>query len=79
MHDDDALDLLVKKIGSDKIVMGSDYPFPLGEVSGSAKGVYPGCHIDSVDSLTSVEKRNIFADNALRLLGLKMEDYSRQT
>ena len=27
-HDEDALELLVKKIGIDKIVLGSDYPFP---------------------------------------------------
>ena len=27
-HDEDALEFLIKKIGIDKIVLGSDYPFP---------------------------------------------------
>ena len=32
VHDDEALRLLNNIIGTDKIVMGTDYPFPLGEV-----------------------------------------------
>ena len=32
MHDEDILKLLIKKIGREKICLGSDYPFPLGEV-----------------------------------------------
>lgn len=32
VHDEDILKLLVKRIGADKIILGSDYPFPLGEV-----------------------------------------------
>ena len=57
--------------------MGSDYPFPLGEVTGSAPGVYPGVHLDNVGFLSPVEKRNIFAGNALDLLSLKLADYAR--
>jgi aminocarboxymuconate-semialdehyde decarboxylase len=30
VHDPDLLEFLCKKIGSNRIVMGSDYPFPLG-------------------------------------------------
>jgi len=78
VHDDSALRLLVDKIGKDKIVMGSDYPFPLGEVTGSAEGVYPGVHVDEADFLTEAEKNSICATNALELLGLKEEDYCRQ-
>jgi aminocarboxymuconate-semialdehyde decarboxylase len=77
VHDDDALQCLVKVIGADKIVMGSDYPFPLGEVTGSAPGVYPGVHVDNVDFLSAAEKRNIFSANALDLLSLKLADYAR--
>jgi len=31
VHDEDALELLIKKFGQDKVVLGSDYPFILGE------------------------------------------------
>jgi aminocarboxymuconate-semialdehyde decarboxylase len=32
VHDADLLEYMCKKIGPDRVVMGSDYPFPLGEV-----------------------------------------------
>jgi aminocarboxymuconate-semialdehyde decarboxylase len=31
VHDEKALDFIVDVMGGDKICMGSDYPFPLGE------------------------------------------------
>jgi aminocarboxymuconate-semialdehyde decarboxylase len=40
VHDPDVLELVVKKFGSDRIILGSDYPFPLGEID------YPGRLID---------------------------------
>lgn len=36
-HDHDALDLLIKKIGEDRIMLGTDYPFPLGEMDGNGR------------------------------------------
>ncbi|KAJ5760500.1 hypothetical protein N7520_007656 [Penicillium odoratum] len=32
VHDPDLLQYICKKIGSDRVIMGSDYPFPLGEM-----------------------------------------------
>jgi aminocarboxymuconate-semialdehyde decarboxylase len=32
VHDPDLLEYICKKIPKDRILMGSDYPFPLGEV-----------------------------------------------
>lgn len=32
VHDPDLLQDICKKIGSERIIMGSDYPFPLGEM-----------------------------------------------
>ena len=32
VHDNTALELLVDVIGEDRIMLGTDYPFPLGEV-----------------------------------------------
>jgi hypothetical protein len=31
VHDPDALNLVVKTFGEDKVCLGTDYPFPLGE------------------------------------------------
>lgn len=42
VHSQPSLDLLIKVIGEDKIMLGTDYPFPLGELS-------PGSLIDSSD------------------------------
>lgn len=32
VHDKDALELLVKVIGEGQVMLGTDYPFPLGEL-----------------------------------------------
>lgn len=74
VHDEDATDFLVKVIGCDKIVFGTDYPFPLGEVTGSAEGIYPGHALDN-STVDSDAKEKIYATNALRLLNLKATDY----
>ena len=71
------LRLLTTTIGVDRIVMGSDYPFPLGEVTGSAEGVSPGCYVDRADFLSDDEKGKIFADNTFDLLGLDKADFKR--
>lgn len=31
VHDEDALKYLVSTMGEDRVILGSDYPFPLGE------------------------------------------------
>lgn len=41
VHDEDALKYLVSTIGIDKVILGSDYPFPLGEH-------HPGKLVESV-------------------------------
>ncbi len=71
-HDPDALRFLVQKMGADRVVFGTDYPFPLGEVTGSAPGISPGHTIDSIpidDSVITEEVRQkIFGQNAVDLL-----------
>lgn len=68
MHDPDLLQLICKKIGPDRIVMGSDYPFPLGEMPN------PGEMLSSdekVGGLFSSETRaRMLAGNAIEFLGL---------
>lgn len=68
VHDPDLLQLICKKIGPDRIVMGSDYPFPLGEMPN------PGEMLSSdkkVGELFSSETRaRMLAGNAIEFLGL---------
>ena len=62
VHDSDALEFLIKKIGDKRIALGTDYPFPLGELS-------PGKLIESSD-ITIGTKDKILFKNALDWLAL---------
>ena len=63
VHDADALRSLIRLIGADKIALGSDYPFPLGETE-------PGKLIESMDDLPPDVKNRLLAGTALEFLGL---------
>lgn len=46
-HNPWTLMMLMKTVGVNRIAMGSDYPYPLGEMgAGGAKGIYPGHMIE---------------------------------
>src|SRR6202030_3350925 len=49
VHDADALRLLLKLFGAQRVALGSDYPFPLGEA-------HPGQLIDSIKEFSAKEK-----------------------
>ena len=68
VHDADALDFLIKKIGEDKIALGSDYPFPLGEIES-------GNLIESMD-YNNKQKDKLLFQNALDWLGLPANHFS---
>ena len=68
VHDGDALDFLIKKIGADKISLGSDYPFPLGELE-------PGKLIESMD-YPDEQKDKLLFQNAMDWLGLPSNYFS---
>jgi aminocarboxymuconate-semialdehyde decarboxylase len=68
VHDGDALDFLIKKIGADKIALGSDYPFPLGELE-------PGKLIESMD-YPDEQKDKLLFQNAMDWLGLPSNYFS---
>ncbi|KAG5852853.1 2-amino-3-carboxymuconate-6-semialdehyde decarboxylase [Anguilla rostrata] len=68
VHDPLALKLLVKVIGKDKIMLGTDYPFPLGELQ-------PGALIESMDDFDSTLKDKLLAGNAMEFLGLKRSQF----
>ena len=62
VHDADALKLLIKLFGAQRVALGSDYPFPLGEAR-------PGGLIESVQELSTAEKSWLLAGTAREFLG----------
>jgi aminocarboxymuconate-semialdehyde decarboxylase len=62
VHDPEALRLLVKKFGPERIALGTDYPFPLGELS-------PGRLIEAMPDLTAAQKEVMLSGAALEFLG----------
>ena len=63
VHDADAMRLLIKLIGAERIALGSDYPFPLGEQ-------IPGTLLMSMSDLSAQCKQRILAGTALEFLNL---------
>jgi aminocarboxymuconate-semialdehyde decarboxylase len=63
VHDTDALAFLVKLFGAQRVALGSDYPFPLGEAK-------PGQLIEST-KLSAKEKAQLLSGNAREFLGLE--------
>jgi len=68
VHDKKMLDFLVTLMGEDKVVLGSDYPFPLGEN-------VPGTLIESMENFDVNLKAKLLGENALDLLGMKKEEF----
>jgi aminocarboxymuconate-semialdehyde decarboxylase len=63
VHDAEALRYLLKLAGAERIALGSDYPFPLGES-------VPGQLIRSMPDLNPVERRRLLRGTAEEFLGL---------
>ncbi len=58
-----ALRLLVEVMGEERVMLGSDYPFPLGEQR-------VGALIRDMQGLSAAARRKLLAENAKRFLGL---------
>jgi aminocarboxymuconate-semialdehyde decarboxylase len=63
VHDPDALQLLLKLFGPQRIALGSDYPFPLGEAR-------PGELIESIATLSADDKARLLSGTAREFLAL---------
>jgi len=63
VHDVEAVKLLLKVFGAQRVALGSDYPFPLGEAE-------PGKLIESIVDLSAKEKSQLLAETAREFLGL---------
>ena len=67
-HDEEVLELLIKKFGINRIILGSDYPFILGEHK-------PGELIEK-SKLPEDQKEMILFRNALEFLGLTEDHFN---
>jgi aminocarboxymuconate-semialdehyde decarboxylase len=63
VHDRAALRFLIDLVGCERIALGSDYPFPLGEHE-------PGALIESLDGLDGNDRRAMLWDTAFHFLRL---------
>lgn len=62
VFDQRALRLLVDTIGTDRVLLGSDYPYPLGEA-------VSGTMIRNATNLTDAERGRLLGENAATFLG----------
>ena len=69
VHDQQAIQFLINQMGHEKIALGSDYPFPLGEAK-------PGQLIEGMNIPDNMKQR-MLAGTALEWLGLNEHDYIR--
>ena len=65
VHDSDMLDYLVQLFGADKLALGTDYPFPLGELE-------PGRLIEGMSYDAEVKER-LLNGTALEWLGVSKD------
>ncbi len=68
VHDPEALRFLMSLIGADRVALGSDYPFPLGEA-------VPGGLIESMNDLSPADRDRMLSGTALEFLGLDRDTF----
>lgn len=68
VYDENNLQFMIDRFGADQIIAGSDYPFLLREAPS-------GKVVDTLTTLSTEEKQKIHGLNALRFLGLDIENY----
>jgi len=71
VHSRNATRFLLAMMGEERIAMGSDYPFPLGEPQ-------PGGTIESLYDLTDKTKQRMLAGSALEFLNLDPANFGMQ-
>jgi aminocarboxymuconate-semialdehyde decarboxylase len=69
VHDPDALRHLLRVAGVERVALGTDYPFPLGEHR-------PGELIASLPELSERDRHRLLAGTALEFLGLTEEAFT---
>jgi aminocarboxymuconate-semialdehyde decarboxylase len=61
-HDDKALAFLIEQVGADRVTLGTDAPFDMGEDN-------PLARLDTVRGLTAADRERVLGLNVLGLLG----------
>jgi aminocarboxymuconate-semialdehyde decarboxylase len=69
VHDEKVLKYLIELVGEDRIALGSDYPFPLGEHK-------PGELIESIADFSGQTKARLLGGTALEWLALKQDQFA---
>jgi aminocarboxymuconate-semialdehyde decarboxylase len=59
-HNKEALEFLISRVGLDKVLMGTDYPYDMGDMK-------PLQSLGEVPMLTVKEKEEIMGENAISL------------
>ena len=67
VHDPDALKMLIDIMGIERVALGSDYPFPLGEH-------HPGRLIESC-GLDTCSTERLLSGTAIEFLGLAADQF----
>jgi len=66
--DPDALRYLIRLVGAERVALGSDYPFPLGEQE-------PGSMIESMGDLSAETRDLLLSGSALEFLGRSRDEF----
>jgi len=72
VHDDKALKFVLETMGENRVILGSDYPFPLGEHT-------PGKMVAETELISDEVKEKILFQNALDFLNFKRDKFINQT
>ncbi|HVS35291.1 MAG TPA: amidohydrolase family protein [Gemmataceae bacterium] len=70
VHDADALRGLIRLVGAERVALGSDYPFPLGEAEA-------GRLIESLTDLPPATRERLLSGSALEFLGADRAAFAR--
>jgi aminocarboxymuconate-semialdehyde decarboxylase len=70
VHDPDMLRFMIRLMGLERLALGSDYPFPLGET-------VPGRMIERMDDFTPEARTRLFSGTALEWLNLDAGRFQR--
>jgi len=65
VHDADTLRFVMNRFGANRLALGSDYPFPLGESK-------PGALVESMNDLTRYQRERMLWGTAAEFLGLRV-------
>jgi aminocarboxymuconate-semialdehyde decarboxylase len=68
VHDADVLRLLLRQAGAERVALGTDYPFVLGEDE-------PGHLIESLDDVSEETRARLLAGTALEFLGANRDQF----